>query len=147
MRSEDQMLIERACEQVLMRSIRTFDERNWRGFADTFATDGVFVRANQPNQPLVGREAILAALQARPADRLTRHLCTNVQIEVLDSDHAKGLCYLYLFSAAATPPEKAIGGPADPLQRIGEYADEYVRTPQGWRISRRVGVIILHMGG
>lgn len=146
MRSEDAMLIEHECEQVLLRSIRTFDERDWQGFADTFAPDGVFFRANQPTQPLTGREAILAALKARPADRLTRHLCTNVQIEVIDQDHAKGQCYLYLFSATATPPEKAMGGPADPVQRIGEYSDEYVRTDQGWRIARRVGVIVMHMG-
>lgn len=144
---EAAMLIEHECEKVLMRSIRTFDERDWQGFADTFAVDGVFFRANQPTQPLTGRAAILSALQSRPADRLTRHLCTNVQIEVIDGDHAKGLCYLYLFSATATPPEKAVGGPADSMQRIGEYSDEYVRTAQGWKIARRVGVIILHMGG
>ena len=141
------MLIEHACERVLLRSIRTFDERDWQGFADVFAQDGVFVRANQPNDPLVGRDAILAALKSRPADRLTRHLCTNIQIDVLDSDHAKGLCYLYLFSATATPPEKAMGGPADPAQRIGEYVDDYVRTAEGWRIARRVGMIVLQTKG
>lgn len=147
MRSEDAMLIEHECEKVLMRSIRTFDERDWEGFANVFAQDGVFFRANQPTQPLTGREAILASLKSRPADRLTRHLCTNVQIEAIDKDHAKGLCYLYLFSATATPPEKAIGGPADAVQRIGEYSDEYVRTAEGWKIARRVGAIIMHMGG
>jgi 3-phenylpropionate/cinnamic acid dioxygenase small subunit len=147
MRSEaETMLIEHACERLLLRSIRTFDERDWQGFADVFAKEGVFVRANQPNDPLVGREAILVALKSRPADRLTRHLCTNIQIDVIDSDHAKGLCYLSLFSATATPPEKAIGGPADPVQRLGEYSDEYVRTADGWRIARRVGIIVLQMG-
>jgi len=146
MREEAAMLIERACEKVLMRSIRTFDERDWQGFADVFAADGVFFRANQPATPLTGRAAILAALQSRPADRLTRHVCTNVEIDVIDADHARGLCYLHLFSATASPPEKAMGGPADQLQRIGEYSDEYVRTADGWKISKRVGIIVFHLG-
>lgn len=145
MHSQEEMLIEHACQRVLMRSIRTFDDRDWQGFADTFAVDGQFFRANQPTTPLVGREAILAALQSRPADRLTRHLCSNVEIDVIDADHAKGRCYLYLFSATATPPEKAMGGPADPTQRLGEYTDDYVRTAEGWRIAKRVGVIVMHM--
>lgn len=146
MRAEEALLLEHACEKLLMRSIRTFDERDWQGFADVFAVDGVFFRANQPASPLTGREAILAALQSRPADRLTRHVCTNVQIDVIDADHARGLCYLYLFSATASPPEKAMGGPADSVQRLGEYSDEYVRTAEGWKISKRVGVIVMHMG-
>ena len=146
MRAEEEMLIEHACEKLIMRSIRTFDERDFQGFADVFAADGVFFRANQPTAPLVGREAILAALKSRPADRLTRHLCSNVQIDVIDADHAKGLCYLYLFSAAGSPPESALGGPADKVQRIGEYLDEYVRTAEGWKIAKRVGTIVMHMG-
>ena len=146
MTAQELIEIEHACQKILLRSISTFDDRNFEAFADLFASDGVFVRANQPNEPLIGRQAILAALQSRPADRLTRHLCTNIEIAVTDSDHAVGRCYLYLFSAATSAPEAVGGRPADSNQRLGEYRDKYVRTAEGWRIARRDGKVVMYMG-
>ncbi len=139
--------IERACTRLILRSLRVFDERNWTTYAELFAEDGVFIRANEPNQPLAGRAAIAAALAARPADRLTMHLCTNVEIEVLDSEHAQGHCYLLLYSGDASHPESSTGRPADATQRLGEYHDRFVQTPEGWRIALRVGKLIFHAGG
>lgn len=145
MTPQQRLEIEHACQKILLKSISTFDERDFAAFAALFAPDGVFVRANQPDEPLVGREAILAALNARPADRLTRHLCTNVEIDAVDADHAVGRCYLYLFSASTTTPDQAGGRPADPIQRMGEYRDQYVRTGEGWRIARRDGKLVMVM--
>jgi uncharacterized protein (TIGR02246 family) len=143
MTAQEQLAIEHACQKVMLKSISTFDDRDFAGFAALFAADGVFVRANQPGEPLVGREAIVAALQARPADRLTRHLCTNIEIDVIDADRAVGRCYLYLFSASTALPEQVGGRPADPTQRLGQYLDKYVRTPEGWRIARRDGKVVM----
>jgi hypothetical protein len=141
----DSNSIELECARLLLRSIRLFDRKEWRGYAELFAPDGVFVRANQPQEPLQGRSAIQAALESRPTDRLTRHLCTNVEIEVVDSTRAKGSCYLVLFSATETSTEKPlIGLPADTGQKIGEYADDYVRIEEGWRIARRVGRLTMY---
>lgn len=145
MTPRERMEIEHACQKVMLKSISTFDGRDFSGFAGLFAPDGVFVRANQPDAPLLGREAIQAALQSRPADRLTRHLCTNIEIDVVDADHAVGRCYLYLFSASASEPDQVGGRPADPTQRLGEYLDQYVRTPEGWRIARRDGKVVMFM--
>lgn len=145
MTPQQRLEIEHACRKVMLKSISTFDERDFAAFSGLFAHDGVFVRANQPDEPLIGREAILAALQARPADRLTRHLCTNVEIDVVDADHAIGRCYLYLFSASTSAPEQAGGRPADSTQRLGEYLDSYVRTAEGWRIARRDGKVVMFM--
>ncbi len=125
--------IERACARLLLRSIRAFDERDWPVYASLFTDDGVFIRANQPDEPLAGREAIRAALAARPATRLTRHLCTNIEIDVLDAEHARGSCYLVLYVEAG--------------QRVGEYHDTFERTAEGWRISRREGRLIFRTTG
>ncbi len=134
--------IERECARLVLRSLRAFDERDWAGYAELFAEDGVFIRANAPAEPLAGREAIRRALEERPASRLTRHLCTNVEIDVLDGEHARGFCYLLLYSGDASQPEAVDGRPADGVQRIGEYRDEFVRTPDGWRITRREGRLV-----
>lgn len=138
--------IERECARLVLRSLRAFDERDWKTYATLFAEDGVFIRANAPAEPLLGREAIHRALAQRPASRLTRHLCTNLEIEVLDAEHARGFCYVLLYAGDASQPEIAGSRPADGVQRVGEYRDAFVRTPAGWRIGRREGRLVLHTG-
>jgi ketosteroid isomerase-like protein len=140
-------LIERQLERLVLHSIRAFDARDWQAFADTFTADGVFVRANAPGEPLVGRKAIIAGLAARAATRLTRHLCTNIEIEVSSADTASGRCYLLLFAADATEPAGVDGHLSDPPQRIGEYHDTFSRTAEGWRIARRAGRLLMYTGG
>ncbi len=137
--------IERACTHLILRSIRAFDEQDWSVYAQLFTSDGVFVRANDPDRPLVGREAIRAALASRPAARLTRHLCTNIHIEALDADHARGFCYLALYAGDASHPESVEGRPSDGVQRVGEYRDALVRTEEGWRIARREGRLVFRV--
>jgi ketosteroid isomerase-like protein len=144
--TEELIAIEHACTRVLLKSMSTFDDRDFKAFADLFTVDAVFVRANQPSEPLVGREAILVALNARPTDRLTRHLCTNIEIEVLDASRAKGRCYLLSFSTSTSLPDHVGGRPADSIQRMGEYHDQYVRTAEGWKIARRDGKVVMVMG-
>jgi hypothetical protein len=140
-------LIERQLEHLVLHSIRAFDARDWQAFADTFTADGVFVRATAPDEPLVGRKAIVAALAARAATRLTRHLCTNIEIEVTGAETARGRCYLLLFAADATQPAGVDGHRSDPTQRIGEYHDTFARTAEGWGIARRAGRLLMYTGG
>ncbi len=142
--SVDEAAIERECARLVLASLRAFDERDWPRYASFFTADGVFIRANAPGEPLIGRDAICAALAQRPASRLTRHLCTNLDIEVLDAGQARGFCYLLLYAGDASLPETPAGRPADSIQRVGEYRDTFVRTEEGWRISRREGRLIFH---
>jgi uncharacterized protein (TIGR02246 family) len=142
----DEPAIERECSRLILRSVRAFDERDWAAYASLFTSDGVFIRANAPDAPLVGRDAIRAALAGRPASRLTRHLCTNIEIDVIDAEHAAGFCYLLLYAGDASQPQSAAGRPADGIQRVGEYRDAFVRTDEGWLIGRREGRLILHTG-
>jgi SnoaL-like domain len=134
--------IERVCSRLVLRSIRAFDERDWTGYAQLFTPDGAFIRANAPDAPLVGRDAIRETLSARPATRLTRHLCTNIEIDVLDERNARGLCYLLLYAGDASEPESVAGRQADGVHRVGEYRDTFVQTGEGWCISRREGRLV-----
>ena len=139
--------VERECARLVLRSLRAFDERNWSAYAELFTADGVFVRANAPDEPLVGREAIRRGLEQRPASRLTRHLCTNLEIDVIDAEHARGFCYVLLYAGAVSDPESIGSRPADGVQRVGEYRDIFMRAPGGWLIARREGRLVLHTGG
>jgi uncharacterized protein (TIGR02246 family) len=143
----DEAAIERTCARLVLRSLRAFDERDWLAYASLFTEDGVFIRANAPDEPLRGREAIRTALAERPASRLTRHLCTNLEIDVVDTEHARGSCYLLLYAGDETQPETSGSRPADRTQRVGEYRDTFVLTGDGWRISRREGRLVFHTGG
>ena len=86
-------------------------------------------------EPVVGREAILKAYRARRADRLTRHICTNIRITVESTDKARGLTYAVVYSA--TGDEKA-------EERIGEFEDEFIRTSEGWKFAVRRARFVMH---
>jgi 3-phenylpropionate/cinnamic acid dioxygenase small subunit len=137
-------MIERQCARLLLRSIQLFDARDWNAFAALFTPEGIFIRANEPDAPLTGRTAIAAALAARPQTRLTRHLCTNIEIDAREEARADGRCYVLLYSAQDSQPAGTGGHRADDTQRVGEYHDVYVCTSEGWRIAHRTGKLILH---
>jgi hypothetical protein len=136
--------IERACTRLVIGSIRAFDAGEWQTYAQLFTEEGVFIRANEPDAPLIGRAAILAALTARPVNRLTRHLCTNLEIEVIDAEHAAARCYLLLYSGDAAQPASSDGRAAASPQRVGEYEDLLVRRSEGWRIAKRQGRLVFY---
>jgi hypothetical protein len=95
--------------------------------------------------PLVGPEAIRKAYEARPASRITRHLCTNIRITVASPQRARGLSYVLLFSGnTAEPAPDHFGWTADAPQRFGEFEDEFEHTADGWRIRSRQARFLLH---
>jgi hypothetical protein len=136
--------IEHACTRLVTRFMTFFDAQEYAAIGPLFAPGGVLVRASEPDAPLVGREAIVRALEARPPQRLTRHLCTNIDIEVDEADHATGSCYLLLYAADMSERPSANGYSVAGKRAVGEYHDEFVRTAEGWRFARRVGRILMH---
>jgi SnoaL-like domain len=135
--------IERECTRLLVRSLRYFDQCDWRAYAALFAENGILIRANLPNEPLQGRAAIEAALKTRPTDRLTRHHCSNIDIQIESPSRATGSCYA-LVAAANIPTDAANrplnGWPADGSFKSGEYNDEYECVGGVWQIAKRTGL-------
>ena len=128
MDASEGLLIERACERVVIDSARLNDERQWAALADLYTPTGVVVRPN--GQRLEGREAIEAAYAAGSPDRVTRHLCTNMRVDVDGPDDAHGTTTVLI--AAATR-----SGDSDVTYRVGEFADRFERTADGWKIAER----------
>lgn len=132
--------IERACERLVYAYSHALDIGDMDAAADCFAEQGSMARPMTPDQLVQGREAIRASLHTRPKTLLTKHLATNVMIDVEGRDSARGLSYLTMISttpaADAKPPHVSQG----PLW-FGEFRDRFVRVGDEWKFLERRGSI------
>jgi hypothetical protein len=132
--------IERACERLVYGYSRVLDIGDLSAAADFFAENGSMSRPMAPNQVIQGRETIRAALLTRPKSLLTKHLATNVIIDVESRDAARGISYLTMI--ATTPPQGAeppfvSEGPI----YFGQFIDRFVRENNEWKFLERRGSI------
>lgn len=98
--------------------------------AACFAPEGTWVRGGKP---LAGPAAIRAACAARPADRATAHVITNLSLRPEGPD---GMVATFALLAYLSAREG--GGWTKPeLAPIRACTDRLVRTPQGWRILHK----------
>jgi len=132
--------IERACERIVYEYSRALDLGDLSAAADFFAENGSMARPMMPDQVIQGRETIRASLLTRPKTLLTKHLATNVMIDVESRNCASGISYLTMIST--TPP--ADGKPpfisAGPVY-FGEFKDRFVRENGVWKFLERRGSI------
>jgi hypothetical protein len=138
--------IERACERIVYAYARALDRGDMSVAADFFAENASFARPMAPAQVLQGREVIRAALLTRPKMLLTKHLATNVMIDVVSRDTARGLSYLTMIST--TPPGDAAAPyvSAGPVY-FGEFQDLFVREGNEWKFLERRGSIQMKFFG
>jgi hypothetical protein len=136
----ERMEIERACERLTFAYTRALDLGDMNAAADCFAENGSMARPMNPGQVIQGREAVRASLLTRPKRLLTKHLTTNVVIDVENRDSARGLSYLTM--VATTPPEGAAPPfiSAGPVY-FGEMQDRFVREQGVWKFLERRGSI------
>ncbi len=142
----ERLEIERACERLVYAYSRALDLSDMHAAADCFAENGSMSRPMTPDQVVRGRENIHASLLTRPKSLLTKHLATNVMIEVESRDAARGLSYLTM--VATTPPSEAkpphvSAGPV----YFGEFADRFVRENGVWKFLERRGSIQMKFSG
>jgi ketosteroid isomerase-like protein len=129
----ERALIERECERLIVAYSHYIDFGDAARVAELFTDDGVW---QSPEARLDGRAAIHTAFTRRQANpgRRSRHVCTNVAVDVVSSDEARGVCYFTLWRADGVERTVArVDGP----EMVGEYRDTFVLTPNGWRIRER----------
>ncbi len=129
----DPVEIRRACEALSIAYARAVDFRDYDTFIDLFTEDGEL----DTGTLLKGRAAIREAISRRPYELRSRHVISNVFIDVLSDTEARGISYLTLYRHVG--PESLKGTPA-PLAgpaAVGHYEDRFEKTPQGWRFKRR----------
>lgn len=134
--------IEAACTRLVHEFARFNDFLDHESLAGLFTEDCVFARPLDPDHPYHGREAVHAIFRDRKP-RLTRHVMTNVIIDVVSETEAKGSCYVTMVSSAETesPPYPGEG------VFFGGFDDEFVKTAEGWKFKSRIGHVALHQGG
>lgn len=137
----EQLQIEHACTKLINRFAILNDAMRYDELAELFTVDGSFARPTDPDNFVNGRDNILQAFKARPTDRITRHVITNIDVEVLDENSAHSVCYAVLYTGNTDNKAEKFGIQANPTQFIGEFHDEFTRTGDGWKIQRRSGNI------
>jgi len=112
---------------------RLIDQKNFDKLRDVF-TEDAHIDYSAFGGSVGDLEETITFLKAAVADELfpnTQHLNANIEIE-LEGDSAKGrvMCF--------NPMEMALPDGGTQTFFLGLwYVDEYRRTAQGWRISRR----------
>jgi hypothetical protein len=138
--------IERACERLVYAYSRALDLGDMSAAADFFTENGSMSRPMAPSQVIQGRETIRASLLTRPKTLLTKHLATNVVIDVESRDTARGISYLTMI--ATTPPQGAEPPfvSQGPLY-FGQFLDRFVREHSEWKFLERRGSIQMKFSG
>lgn len=119
--------IEADCARLVALYANLNDAARWAELAALYAPDGRMARPTAPDDWIIGREAILAAFTARPP-RTTRHVCSNIVIDVADADHAVGESAMLLFTGEGAP-------------KVGSFHDRFVRIDGVWRFAERRGTL------
>lgn len=139
---QERMLIEHACARLVIESIVANDRQDYEAFAALFTTDGLLHRPS--GEPLCGYDEILESYRTRPRNRITRHVCTNLLVQVESAHAARGTTYVVLYSADSLQSDKHFGAKCDSRVLIGELEDRFKLTMDGWRIAERRASFVMH---
>ena len=120
-------------QQAVLRFYAALDRSDYEGVASGMAPDGVWHRQGKALQ---GPDAVRAALQERPAGRVTAHLVQNLVIELEGEDEASAryLTLVYRHDGAADAEGPAPLG--TPLS-IAAGTDRLRRQDGAWLVVER----------
>jgi len=134
--------IELACTRLVNLYYHYNDRLDWQAASALFTDNGALARPTDPDNFTKGRDNILAAYEARPNDRIARHIISNIIIDPIDEHHARGSYYATLFMAPLDAEKAKFGVKANASQLMGEFEIDLALTDAGWKIARSTGRII-----
>lgn len=115
-------------QSLVYRYASAADERDYERFRDVFTPDAELV---MPEATLSGCDAIVSAMAALEQFKRTLHMVSNLEVDV-QGDGGSAQCYCigsHIFDGE---------GGEWKLDWGIRYLDQLRRTPEGWRIARRV---------
>ena len=134
------LLICRACEQLILEAAACADANDADALAVLFAEDATLARPG--GVALQGRAAIQHAYAARPPERITRHLVTNVRVQVVSESEARATSYVQVWSGSLADEPRQQGRPAG-RPSVGEFSDQFRKFDCGWLITHREATFVL----
>ena len=130
-------------QQLYARFVHTLDtaEDGGNAFANVFTADGVFIDAGGKRYD--GHDQLAAFAREDPDGRKgptnVAHYVTNIAVDATPPG-ARGHGYLLTVTTAPPAPAAAGGRGRGAVRAVtdgGQYWDDLVRTPAGWRIRMR----------
>lgn len=144
MTDEERRAIEWDCTRLISLYANRTDRRAWEEVAALYTEDGLMARPTAPDDPIIGRQALLTAFRARPP-RVTRHVCADIVVTVESARAASAESVVLIFTGEPDPagglPSRDAGPPM-----VGEFHDRLVLTNEGWRFSERRGRLSFSLG-
>jgi ketosteroid isomerase-like protein len=111
------------------------DSFSGASYASVFTDDAVLDATHTGIPAVVGRAAIAKLMDDTFAQQTHNcHMTTNQRVLSVDGDRATGRCYFF---------QRSILRNGGRTEFSGRYEDEYRRTPEGWKISKRVLIELL----
>lgn len=117
-----------ACSNLVTDYAYYRDQFNAEQFANLFTEDASLTVVNQTWN---GRAEIRQRIEDLKTGSTIRHEMSTIRIVPVDDDHATGVSYATIYAAPAGV--NTVSG----FALMGEYHDEFVRTNDGWKISKR----------
>jgi hypothetical protein len=130
------LLAERDCERLIVHYCRLVDFGNAAQIADLFCEDGEW---RGVDLHLQGRDQIRAWFSEREqlTRRVSRHICTNVAVDLVSDDEAESLCYMVNYRHDSRDAEPQLPVTLEVPKFVGELHDRFRRTADGWRFQSR----------
>lgn len=118
-----------ACEAVVLAFFHALDTRRHEAAAALMAPDGTWLRQGQL---LTGPREVLAALEARPPQRTTCHVITNLRL--LEYDGSRAMVG-YFLTAYDSDAQVQAGAPR--LVAIRDCQDRLAVHGQDWLLAEK----------
>ena len=118
--------------ELMNRYARMVDDRDWQRMDEIFASDATVDYVSTGGQAGPYRETLDWLARALEPWPLNLHFISNLSVEI-DGDRARSTCYFQ-----APMGRTHDDGSQVMVTNAGRYEDELVRTPEGWRIAKRV---------
>jgi ketosteroid isomerase-like protein len=118
--------IEWAVERQIRRFAMLNDAHDHDALAAMFTEDGSFARPSDPDNPIVGRDAIRASFRDRPK-RVSRHVMANTLCEMVADGEVRAHSYVVLHMADKT--------------LVGDFVDRLVLRDGVWLFAERRGTL------
>ncbi|MEU4208427.1 nuclear transport factor 2 family protein [Streptomyces sp. NPDC026206] len=127
------LIAERACERLIVEFVRRLDLGDPSTVAELFTPDGVWEWAADERR-VEGRDAIRRYFGSRPADRLSRRMCTNILVTVDSSATATATSYFATYRV-----DGYTGGMVSPRAptNVGHYEDAFRKVGGVWLLATR----------